>query len=431
MACSGGPDSVALLFVLKELSRRMRLKLGVAHLNHQLRPDAKKDAEFVKKLSERLKLPFFYLEVDVKTVARENKWSLEEAGRNLRYQFFERVARDERFDRIATAHTADDLAETVLLQILRGSGGPVGIPSVRGKIIRPLLSTTRQEVMEYLKQKKLSYRIDPSNKDKKFLRNRVRRELLPLLERNYNPQVRSALLRLAEIFAAEKKYLDAQAEKIIKRANIKIKGGFGLKTAVLKKAPKALQREAFQFVCNRHFDFSPDFDATGRFLTLLEKPGKIELAKNLFAQSTSKGTLWFYRKEEKITSIQLRLPANGRKRVDGLTLVSQKIPRNKLKSLFLADGWQGYFDAECLNPPFVLRPVENGDRFIPLGMKAPKKIGDFFTDAKIPFFQRQKALVLTSAGKICWLVGYRIGEDFKVGPATKEVLHLKARLNER
>ena len=120
------------------------------------------------------------------------------------------------------------------------------------------------------------------------------------------------------------------------------------------------------------------------------------------------------------------LLSNGKTKVDGLIFSVRKIPRTKIRSLILPNGWEGYFDIARLHPPFVLRPVDNGDRFIPLGMKGSKKAGDFFTDAKVPVFQRQNALVLTSAGKICWLVGHRISEEFKVGPHTKTVLYLKA-----
>jgi len=426
VACSGGPDSVALHFALKELSRRFRLKLGIAHLNHQLRSEAGKDAEFVQKLAARLRLPFFCSEVDVKTVAKESKWSLEEAGRNMRYQFFEQIARDEKFDKIATAHTADDVAETVLLQIIRGTGGPVGIPASRGKITRPLLSCTRQEVMAYLKEKKLRYRIDPSNTDIKFLRNRIRHQLLPLLEKDYNPQIRLALIRLAEISAGERGFIEKEAQTIAKKAAAKDGDAFGLKTTVLKNAPKAVQREVLQLTCSQNFGFSPDFEATERLLRLFEKPGKIELAKNLYAQSIQAGILWFYRKQEKKKPHGFVLPTNGMKRVDGLIFSARTLPRTKIRSLILPNDWEGYFDADQLRPPFVLRPVDNGDRFIPLGMKGSKKVGDFLTDAKVPAFLRQNVLVLTSAGKICWLVGHRISEEFKVRSNTITVLHLKA-----
>ncbi len=426
LACSGGPDSVALLFALGALSKPLKLKLGVAHLNHLIRPEAVRDAAFVKKLAHKLKLPFFYSEVDTKSVAKENKWSLEEAGRNLRYEFFEQVAKDEQFDKIATAHTADDVAETVLLQILRGTGGPAGIPAKRSQIIRPILWATRADVLAFLKQKKLPYHTDPSNKGKRFTRNRVRNELLPLLEKNYNPQVRPALLRLAEIFEDEKVFLQAEAEKVIKKAVARNNEAVGLNLGVLSKVQKAVQREVFQTVCERYLDLHLEFSATDRLLALLEKSGKIELAKELFADSTRKGLLWFYRLEKKPEPVRLKLPLKKIVKANGLVLKTRKIPRNRLKTLMLPDRWQAYLDAGRLQAPLLLRPVKEGDRFIPLGMKAPKKVGNFFTDAKVPVFQRQNALLLTSAGKICWVVGYRIAEDFKVGPDTTEVIYLKA-----
>ncbi len=429
VACSGGPDSVALLFALRALSKPLKLKLGVAHLNHLIRPEAPKDADFVKKLAHKLKLPFFYSEVNTAKVAKENKWSLEEAGRNLRYEFFEQVAKDAKFDKITTAHTADDAAETVLLQILRGTGGPTGIPAKRGNIIRPILWATRADVLAFLKQKKLSYRTDPSNKGKRFTRNRLRNELLPLLEKTYNPQIRPALLRLAEIFEEEKKFLQAEAETVIKKALVKENEALGLKISVLSRTPKALQREVFQSVCERHFNLNLEFPAIERFLKLLDQPGKIELAKDLFADSSRKGMLWLYRLAKKPEPVKLKWPLDKEVKANGLLLKTKKIPRTRLKTLTLPDDYQAYLDAGRLKAPLHLRPVREGDRFIPLGMKVSKKVGDFFTDAKVPVFQRQNALLLTSAGKICWVVGHRIAEDFKVGPETKEVIYLKAELN--
>ncbi|MCI0331493.1 MAG: tRNA lysidine(34) synthetase TilS [candidate division Zixibacteria bacterium] len=431
VACSGGPDSVALLFALRALSKDLKLKLGVAHLNHKLRPEAGKDAALLKKLSHELKLSFFYSKVDTKRVAKENKWSLEEAGRNLRYEFFEQVAKDEKFDKIATAHTADDVAETVLLQLIRGSGGPTGIPAQRGEIIRPILWAARKDVLTFLKQKKLSYRTDPSNKGKKFARNRVRNQLLPLLEKEFNPQIRSALIRLAEIFSEEKKFLQAEAEKVLKKAAVDENQALGLKLPVLSKAPRAIWREIFQMVCERYFNLSLEFTAIERLFNLLEEPGKTELSKKFFADSTRIGILWFYRLGKKPESVELKLPLRKLVRANGLVLHAKKISRNRLKSLVLTDGWQAYLDADALKPPLLLRPIEKGDRFIPLGMKISKKVGDFFTDAKVPVFQRQNVLLLTSAGKICWVVGHRIAEDFKVGTDTKEVVYFKAEPNGR
>jgi tRNA(Ile)-lysidine synthase len=280
-----------------------------------------------------------------------------------------------------------------------------------------------------LKQKKLAYRIDPSNRGKKFTRNRVRNELLPLLEKKYNPQLRQALLRLAQIFEDEKNFLQAEAEKIIRKALVKSDKARGLKLSVLQKAPKALRREVLQLVGERYLNLQLEFPSIERLLELMEKPGKIELAKKLFADSIRKQMLWFYRLEKEPEPLKLKLPFDKLVKANGLVLKSKRIPRNRLKTLTLPSGWQAYLDAARLKAPLLLRPVEKGDRFIPLGMKAPKKVGDFFTDAKVPAFQRRNALLLTSAGKICWVVGHRIAEDFKVGPNTREVIYLKAQLN--
>lgn len=425
-ACSGGPDSVALLFALRALAKPLKLKLGVAHLNHLFRSEAGADAAFVKKLAHKLKFPYFYSEVDTKKIAKEKKWSLEEAGRNLRYEFFEQVAKDEKYSKIATAHTADDVAETVLLQLIRGTGGPTGIPAKRGKVIRPILWATRADVLSFLKQERLAYRTDPSNKGKRFTRNRIRNELLPLLEKKYNPQIRPALIRLAEIFAEEDRFLKFEAERILKDNELLENQAVGLRLAALLKAPRAVQREIFQMVCTRRFDLKLDFAATERVLSLLAKHSKIELAKGLFADSTEKRVLWLYRLEERPEPVGLKLPLKKVVRANGLILRAKNVPRRRLKTLALPDGYQAYLDAAKLKAPLALRPVENGDRFIPLGMTDSKKVGDFFTDAKVPPFHRRQVLLLTSAGKICWVVGHRIAEDFKVGPNTKDVVHLKA-----
>ncbi|HLG93805.1 MAG TPA: tRNA lysidine(34) synthetase TilS, partial [candidate division Zixibacteria bacterium] len=286
-------------------------------------------------------------------------------------------------------------------------------------------------VLNFLKEQKLAYRTDPSNKEKRFTRNRVRNELLPYLEKNYNPQIRQALLRLAKIYEEEKKFIKAAAKKVFQEATIKERHGLGLKLSVLRKAPLAVQREVLRMVCVRWDKSSLNFDMVGRLLSSIHKPDKFSISKERFADSKRTGIMWFYGATKGPRPINLGYPLKTSVKANGVLLRSQKIPRRRLKSLLLPDGYEAYLDAERLYPPLILRPVQQGDRFIPLGMKAPKKVGDFFTDAKVPIFQRRNALLLTSAGKICWIVGHRIAEDFKVGPDTKVVLYLKAKPNGR
>src|SRR6056297_3907278 len=187
---SGGPDSVCLLHVLTLLAQSLRLRLGIAHLNHGLRStDSDEDADFVRSLAEKQNLPFFYKKTDVRKTAQKSRQSLEEAGRNERYAFFDGILDSHGFDRIALGHHRDDNAELLLMNLLRGSGpsGLSGIPPVRGNIVRPLIRTGRKEIMGHLSDNGIDYCTDSSNADPAFLRNRIRKELLPMLEENYNP----------------------------------------------------------------------------------------------------------------------------------------------------------------------------------------------------------------------------------------------------
>ena len=210
VAVSGGADSVAMLLALDELKRLLGIRLTVAHLNHHIRGnEAKKDAEFVRKLAAGLKIPFVGGDADVPRLAKSRGLSIEMAAREARYEFLADAARKKGADVIATAHTADDQAETVLLKLCRGAGsrGLSGIPretTINGvRVVRPLLDVTRVEIESFLRRKKQAWREDRTNRDTAYLRNRVRHELLPMLESKLNPGIREALLRTADILREE------------------------------------------------------------------------------------------------------------------------------------------------------------------------------------------------------------------------------------
>ncbi|MCX5906677.1 MAG: tRNA lysidine(34) synthetase TilS, partial [Deltaproteobacteria bacterium] len=212
---SGGADSMTLLHILWELRSEYHLSLVVAHLDHGLRPEAAEDRSFVKKAASGLGVPFFSRKVDVGARCKEEHLNLQEAAREARYQFLAEIARDQKASRIALGHTADDQAESIIMRFLRGSGsrGLSGIPPVReGVIIRPLIETWRSEIESFLRERKFSYRIDASNQSTHFLRNRVRHELLPVLQ-EYNPRVRQTLVQMAEIFRAEESFWQGMVEE--------------------------------------------------------------------------------------------------------------------------------------------------------------------------------------------------------------------------
>lgn len=199
---SGGPDSMALLHALMVLSPVLSFRVGVAHFNHRLRGEAAEaDARFVAEAAQAYGISCHIASGDIRKESRNRGLSLEEAGRNARYRFFEAVCREQGFDRIAVGHHQDDNAELILMYLLRGSGpaGMGGMRPVRGRIIRPLLYATRSEICDFLAAGNWPYRLDTSNLDLDFPRNRIRHQLLPLLEQDYNPRISAGLNRLGAV----------------------------------------------------------------------------------------------------------------------------------------------------------------------------------------------------------------------------------------
>jgi len=237
---SGGPDSLALLLLLNSLKKKWELSLHIAHMDHMLRPGSHKDAAFVKKLGEKLDIPVTIKSINLKS--RHIKGSLEELAREARLDFLIKLARQIRADKIALGHNLDDQAETVLMRLLRGTGlsGLSGISAkrnIRGAIfIRPLLETRRQEIESFLKRKKIRPRIDPTNKEDIFMRNRIRHSLIPLLKSKYNKNITELLANLAESISYDYEYLDAVARLSLKGSKLRLnaKKALSLHPALLR-----------------------------------------------------------------------------------------------------------------------------------------------------------------------------------------------------
>jgi len=423
---SGGPDSVALLAALVELGYRPH----VAHLNHQLRGAASDaDAEFVRQLASQYCLP---VHIAAMHVAPD-----EEACRQARLGFFEQVARETGIQTLALAHTTDDQVETFLLRLLRGAG-PTGLTGILPdrplgtlRVIRPLLTVKREEVLKYLCARGLKYREDASNADVRFVRNRVRHVLLPLLEREFNPQVRAALARTAEILRDEDAYL---AERVAKY-------GFAatLSVSELLQLPVALQRRAIRAWLG---DVGFDEVEAVRQLAAAESPSGragalVHREYDLLHKTRGQGTepamgCWPLNidRETRVEQFCLtiichserRETAAGRLSSDGKSLSLQ---RETLRQAQGDNKKNERFDAEALGATPFLRTWQEGDRFQPLGMAGEKKLQDFFVDEKVPCRQRSRVLLLCATdGRIAWVVGYRIAEPFKVTWATKQILRI-------
>jgi tRNA(Ile)-lysidine synthase len=294
---SGGADSVALLCVLKILQPTWKLTLHVAHLDHALRDGSADDAVFVKELADRWRVPATVEQRNVRQLCAQYGWSLEDGARRVRYQFLAEVAQRQQADGIALAHTADDQAETVLMRLLRGAGltGLSAIPIKRRMgeqwMIRPLLETWRRDLEAFLQQQQLAWRQDSSNADGRFVRNRIRHELLPLLERDYNPNIKMALTQLAEQSQGDAAYLEEatrrQWRRVVRSAAAK---QLAISVSAFLRQPKALQRQVVRRALQdlrgdlKGFEYRHWLETERLFLarpegTLLDLPGGVQLQR--------------------------------------------------------------------------------------------------------------------------------------------------------
>ncbi len=228
---SGGPDSMCLLNILKDImsdeTNKLSFSICVAHVNHGIREEAEEETKYVQDYCKKNNIPIYIKRIDVPKMARENKIGLEEAGRNARYKFFEEVVQETNSNKIAIAHNLNDRAETVLMNLIRGSGplGLKGIEAKRGKYIRPLIQIDRTDIEEYCEKEKLNPKIDKSNKDNTYRRNKIRNLLIPYLKEEYNPNIIEAITKLSEIMEDEQNYLEKIVNNIYEKLVIEERKG--------------------------------------------------------------------------------------------------------------------------------------------------------------------------------------------------------------
>ena len=251
IAVSGGPDSIALLHVLWSLKREYNLELHAAHLNHMFRGDeARADADFVRAFCQELKIPCTIAEEDVPAFIAKTSMSAEEAARHIRYRFFAKISSEIRATKIALGHHADDQAETILLNLLRGSGmkGLAGMKAKRGPYIRPLLGVTRAQIEQYLKKHELPSRVDSTNLEPIYTRNQIRLELIPLLKEKYNPNLANNLNQMAEILRVEDDFIEKITKEAFK-AHVKVDvNELSISRKVLLELPLAIRRRLFRLM---------------------------------------------------------------------------------------------------------------------------------------------------------------------------------------
>jgi tRNA(Ile)-lysidine synthase len=452
VALSGGPDSVALVYLLRELQDAGHVTLaGVAHFNHQLRgAEADADEAFCRSLAAELALPIECGTADVRLAAGQQRRSIEDAARALRYGFLEQAADRLAANAIAVGHSRDDQAETFLLRLLRGSGprGLAGILPRAGRVVRPLLDVPRAELRAYVASRGLAFRDDATNNDLAIPRNRVRHELLPYLERELSPGITGILAREAAIARDDEAHLqeaavDLAASIVLSRSEtgepleLDAAALTSLRPALAGRiARMALQARApGRFVGYEPIERLLDFARSGKTGAALSLPGQQAVRKGqhivLGPEPVRRGRGETDAKTGFANSFSFPLSIPGEVRLDkqGWAIAAEQVDSLTGRSQEAAGSRLSVeIAAEAVRLPLAIRSRRAGDRFRPSGLGHRKKLHDFLIDRKIPREMRDSLpLVVDGEDRIVWVVSESVAEDFRVTGASRGVILLKSR----
>lgn len=444
VALSGGADSVALFLALAEIAKTDGFcVVGAAHLNHQLRgADSDGDEQFCRELAGRLNVPIEVERVDVAQLSRDAGVSIEHAAHVARYAFFDRAA--ARFDAaaVAVAHTKDDQAETFLLRLLRGAGprGLSGMHPRAGIVVRPLIDTPRSDVRDFLRSHDVPFREDASNADLAIPRNRIRHELLPLLEARFAPGIVDVLDREAAIAREDADYLDEAARTAAARLIARTARGVELAADALVAEPPAIARRviriAQQMAAGGHCFIGFDAGEAVRRFAVSKSTGQLDLPGHRVNRRGGALVLTETRGREKpVAAADFSYPLDvpGHVAVPEAACTISAVTRPVPAGRGAADLWklagksnEAVIEAGKLAAPLAVRNRRRGDRFRPLGLNGRKTLQNFFVDAKIDRFEREiTPVIVDSAGQIVWVAGHAVAEEFRVTEATRDVVILK------
>jgi tRNA(Ile)-lysidine synthase len=432
VAVSGGADSVALLRIMLDLRRELGIVLSVVHFNHQLRAEeADADQQFVTQLARRHKLELFVGARDVATHARIGHLSTEAAARQLRYQYFRQLLEEKKLNRIATGHTLDDQAETVLLRIVRGAGtrGLAGIyprllfHGYEFSVIRPLLQTRRKLLENYLREIAQDWREDSSNRDLRHARNRVRHGIVPRLERTLNPAVREALAETADIARSEEEYWQQEVARVL--PDVWQAGSLTLKPAELAALPLALRRRVVRAAAES-VGLKLEFRHVEEILDLHQRGPRSAMLPQGWRLTVSAGGLKFDSPSRDGTAnsdYEYKLAVPGAIHVPeaGARFDATLVPMSA------ASGYNPdhMLDPAFLQPELTVRNWRAGDRYWPAHSKAPKKIKELLQERKLTGTERKLWPVLVSGQEIVWVRGFPTPARLRPADDTQKALVIR------
>ncbi|MGB2868831.1 MAG: tRNA lysidine(34) synthetase TilS [Bacteroidota bacterium] len=426
LAVSGGVDSTVMLSLFAGLSRRWKLKITVAHVNHGLRgEESDGDEEFVQHAASTLGVPFFAERVPTLDYAHAHKVSKQEAARTLRYEFLEKIRAQASADAIATAHQANDNAETVFLNLLRGTGvrGLAGIPVRRdpGAVIRPLLFAYRSELEEYATSQNIAYREDSSNKSTAYTRNLVRQVVLPGLQQQLGSDIWTSLNRVSSVMRGLEQSLSLAVGQKLPAMIRESENRLAVSLPLLMAEPEYLQEEILLALLRRE-GVEPSAEKVLNLLRLCSQPTgrSIRLTDKLAA---------YRNRDDLVFGPPLEDSPFDQPVVIGGTYTFGKFtfsigePEPVPSSLVRKEPYE-LADADRLKDGLVLRTWRPGDWFVPLGMNTRKKVSDFLIDEKVPLFEKSEIPVLESQSEIVWVCGKRLDDRFKIRENTRSVVKL-------
>jgi tRNA(Ile)-lysidine synthase len=430
VAVSGGPDSVCLLHAFAELAPRLGLTLSVAHLNHKLRgAESDEDEAFVAALAEKLGLPFHCEQADLSTIASTSNRNLEQEARRARQAFFVQLRSKGFVDVIATGHTRDDQAETVLFRFLRGSGtaGLAGIlPVTKQGIIRPLLDVSRAEILEYLNTRAIAWREDRSNLDFRFARNRIRHKLLPELARDWNPNIAAALAQVADLAFEEELVWGGSIEDRFQKTFISWNGGFDAEVAKLTRLRRASTRRLIRRAIReskgdlRGIEFS-----------------HVEAVLELVGQSSGEGRLslpglaairsfgWLRLAPAPFTAAPEPRPVAAPDEISwhgGPLLCFEVLQKNGSSPCGTLKAAE--LDGDRFAGSLVLRGWRPGDRYRPVGEHREWKLAELFERARVPSWRRPFWPMVTVGDKILWAKDFGVAQEFAASESSQSILRI-------
>jgi len=426
-AVSGGIDSMVLLDILNKLKGELHLEIAVAHFNHRLRSaESDEDEQFVQAAAARYGVEYYVERAHTLSVSETTKRSVQETARDLRYAFFKKLRTSLGFQKIATAHHADDNAETVLFNLFRGAGlqGLSGITAYRKDIsvIRPLLFASREEIREYAAGEKIEHREDSSNAHPEYTRNFLRQQVIPVIRENINPNLIATLNRTSDVFEQVEHYVQGEAASVLaeivaRRSSNEIV----LNLSVLQEKPLFLQEYIFRSIARELISRDLEYSTVRGILSACNNDTgtSVSLARDAVCYRNRKELIF----RNRYAVHPYRHPVQLEKEYDFeyFHFGSSKVA----KAEFSKDPHTEFVDGRSLGSGLALRTWKDGDAFVPLGMKEKKKVSDFFVDEKIPLFEKHLVPILVSEENIVWICGKRLDDRYKITDGTTTIIRLE------